>query len=188
MDKLCAFLKKHNGVIGIVVYALLAVYALCMATPAAPCRYYDDTIDFYYGLMWANDLLIYLSIAGIVWSVLYTTLRNQIRKVYYISNFVWHGVYVVLGLVTGIMTIVCVSTYQSQFMALPFDDMNEWFVLAGTSSINSETPIFILGYLEAALIVISCVPVAIVGVRQALARFKKAPNADQSTLPEASEQ
>lgn len=207
MNKLCAFFKKYNGIIGIVVFALLAVYAICMATPAADARSFpgwtaaeiaaagveaeaaESTTTFYQGIMPFNDLLIYLAIAGIVWSILYTTLRNQIRKVYYISNFVWHGVYVALALAVGIIMIVGVADYQAKYEALPFDTMNaywEYFLIP--YGISRETPVFALGYLEAAVIILSAVPVAFIAIKQAIARFGKKEKAPEAAeLSEANE-
>ncbi|MDO5330440.1 MAG: hypothetical protein Q4F15_03300 [Bacillota bacterium] len=176
MNKLCEFFKKYDGIIGTVVFALLAVYGLCMATPAANCLYYQDTLDFYDQIMPGNDLIIYLSIFGIVWSVIYTTLRNQIRKVYYISNFVWHGVYAVFAIVAGILALTAIVNYQTLYLQLPFDAMNEYWSSHDSSyTISAGTPVFALGYVLCVVIILSAVPVAFVAIYQAIKRFKKQP-------------
>lgn len=177
MNKLCEFFKKYDGIIGILCFALLAVYALCMATPAAPCLQYEDTKDFYDQMMAGNDLLIYLSIFGIVWSVIYSTLRNRIRKVYYVSNFVWHGVYIVFAIVCGILVISTVANYQNLYLQLPIDEMNAYWIRLNPSnpiaSISADTPVFLLGYLLAGLIILSAVPVGFVCGRHALTQLKQ---------------
>jgi hypothetical protein len=89
MRKLCEFLKKNNATIIVISFVLLAVYAICMATPTAYLRYYGNLDTFYQPIQGLNDAFIFLAIGGIVLGLLYNLFRNNIRKIFYISNFVW---------------------------------------------------------------------------------------------------
>lgn len=175
MDKLCAFFKKHDGLIAILVFAVVAVYAICMSTPAAVLRNAYETTeyyDWYSQFMPMNDAFIFLAIFGIVWGVLYSVLRNQIRKVYYISNIVWHCVYIAFCLGAGIYMIISIANYQNAYSQLPFDQLNAYYESHhATHRIDSNPPVFVLGYLVTVLVILSAVPVALVLAKQMKARF-----------------
>lgn len=171
MKKIASLFQKISGTIGIIVYALMAVYALGMATPAAVCRYYQETESFYTQVMPYNNAILILSIIGLLIVAFYFVLRNQLREIYYVSNFVWDGTYIVFTVISAIYTIIGVSFYQSKYMELPFDTMNEYWSTRLSYTINPNTPVFILGYLLAGVLLLSIIPVAYVTFTKVLSRL-----------------
>lgn len=171
MKKITSLFQKISGTIGIIVYALMAVYALGMATPAAVCRYYQETEAFYTPIMPYNNVILILSIIGLLIVAFYYILRNQLREIYYVSNFVWDGTYIGFTIVSAIYTIIGVSFYQSKYMELPFDAMNEYWSTRLSYTINPNTPVFILGYLLAVVLILSIIPVGFVTVSKVLSRL-----------------
>ncbi len=171
MKKIASLLQKISGTIGIIVYALMAVYALGMATPAAVCRYYQETESFYTPIMPYNNMILILSIIGLLIVAFYFVLRNHLREIYYVSNFVWDGTYIAFTVVSAIYTIIGVSFYQGKYMELPFDAMNEYWSTRSSYTINPNTPVFILGYLLAVVLLVSIIPVAYVTFTKVLSRL-----------------
>ncbi len=171
MKKIASLLQKISGTIGIIVYALMAVYALGMATPAAVCRYYQETESFYTPIMPYNNMILILSIIGLLIVAFYFVLRNHLREIYYVSNFVWDGTYIAFTIVSAIYTIIGVSFYQGKYMELPFDAMNEYWSTRSSYTINPNTPVFILGYLLAVVLLVSIIPVAYVTFTKVLSRL-----------------
>lgn len=171
MKKIASLFQKISGTIGIIVYALMAVYALGMATPAAVCRYYQETESFYTPIMPYNNMILILSIIGLLIVAFYFVLRNHLREIYYVSNFVWDGTYIAFTVVSAIYTIIGVSFYQGKYMELPFDAMNEYWSTRSSYTINPNTPIFILGYLLAVVLLVSIIPVAYVTFTKVLSRL-----------------
>jgi hypothetical protein len=179
MKKLCEMLQKFNGIIAIVVFAALAIFALAMATPAANLRGYADTEDFYKAIQPWNDGILYFAIAGIVLACLYSVLRNNVRKIFYISNFVWTILYCLVGLGGGIYAIVGISLYQKSYLALPLESINQyWADHYLDTSVSRSTPVFALGYLAAALVFISVILCAFVGIMKFIDQRKTKPQAD----------
>jgi mannose/fructose/N-acetylgalactosamine-specific phosphotransferase system component IIC len=172
MEKLSGIFKKFNGIIAIVVFALLGVFALGMATPAAPCISYTGTDSatiaaFYFQIQPYNDDILYFALAGLFLAFFYNVLRNQLRPIYYISNFIWTILYFFLALASAIFTFIGVSFYQSKYVTLPFDAINQNFIDHGIKTrINPNTPVFALGYVVAALVLLSAIAVGFVGVYQ----------------------
>lgn len=172
MKKVVPLFQKISGYIGIVVFALMFVYALGMATPSAVCTKYQDTYNFYSQINGYNNGILVLSIFGLLISSFYYVLRNNVRQVYYISNFVWYGVDFVYTIISAIVTIVGVSFYQSKYSALSFDDMNAYFVRMGdTSRINPNTPVFALGYVLAIVLLLSLIPYVFILVDKIFGRI-----------------
>lgn len=173
MDKALSIIQKSCAWIGIVAFGLLAIYALGMATPAACLLQYQEAIDFYNGVQPYNDMILYFAIFGLLLNALYFILRCQVRKIYYVSNFVWCGAATVYSLISGIMTIIGVSAYQAQWAALPFSDIQAYFASIGTGvSINPGTPVFALGYTVAILLILCSLLPTFLGVMKFLGKRK----------------
>lgn len=174
MKNAISFFQKYSGYISLVVFALLFIYALGMATPAAAClEYKKPYTDFYSDIMPINDGILYLAIAGLVISAFYFVLRNNVRVIYYISNFVWYGIYGVFSLACAIFTFVGVASYQSSYNALPFEDMNAYWTRRGSSvTINPNTCVFILGYIAAVLVILALIPYVLVIVDKIKGRLR----------------
>ena len=172
MKKLTAKFQSISGYISIAVFALMVVYALGMATPAAACRLYQDTIDFYDQIMPYNNGILLFGIFGLLISAFYFVLKNNSRIIYYISNFVWQGINTVYTIVAAIFTFVGVGVYQSAYSALPFDAMNEYWSTRASTTINPNTSVFILGYLLGAVVLLSLVPHILVLVEKVQHRIR----------------
>lgn len=172
MSKFCAILKKINGYIGLGVFAAMAVYALIMATPTANTQYYEDTLAFYGAIQPINDQIIYLALFGILWSVIYKLLRNDIRKIFYISNFVWHGVYTIYAIVASLLGFIGIAKYQAAWYALDFASINDYLVSHDKAPLNPNTSIFMIGYIVCGLVLVSAILVGIVGVYMGVKRVQ----------------
>ncbi len=159
MKKIVSIFQKYNGYISIVMFALMAVYALGMATPAAPCKKYQDTYTFYSQIMPYNNAFLILSIVGLLLAAFYFILRNHVRIVYYISNYVWNGLNIVFSVVSSIILFIGVAFYQGKYKALDFVTINKYLdgVSKGTS-LNANTPVFALGYILAVVILLTLIP------------------------------
>ena len=156
MRKLCEFLKKNNATIIVISFVLLAVYAICMATPTAYLRYYGNLDTFYQPIQGLNDAFIFLAIGGIVLGLLYNLFRNNIRKIFYISNFVWFGLFLALDLATVIVVIAGVAKYQGLYSGLDFAAINSYFEsMKLPYFVDPNTPVFLLGYLTAVVILLN---------------------------------
>lgn len=175
MKKVSSLFQKISGTIGIIVYALMVVYALGMATPAAVCREYNNngvtTEKFYSDIMPYNNMILILSIIGLLIVAFYFVLRNQIREIYYVSNFVWDGIYTGFSIFSAIYMFIAVSFYQGKYSQLPFDAMNEYWSTRSSNTINPNTPVFLLGYILAVLILLSIIPVIFVTVNKIMSRL-----------------
>lgn len=173
MKKITSLLQNISGYICLVVFALLFVYALGMATPAAPLKSYEDTRVFYSGIMPYNNAMLLLSIFGLIICAFYYVLRNNARLVYYVSNFVWFGIYGVYTLVTAIVSLVGIIHYQVEFSKIPFDTINTYFAERNLSLfVRSNTPVFVLGYLEVVILLLTIVPVVLVVLDKVKGRIR----------------
>lgn len=172
MKKTNAFLQKYNGFISIVAFGLMFVFALGMATPAAPCKSYQDTYSFYEEIMPVNNAILLLSIFGLLISALYFILRNHTRIIYYISNFVWYGLNFVYTLASAIVMFVGVAFYQGKYNQIPFDAMSEYFSTHVGRACNPNTPVFAIGYVLGALLLLTLVPYVLVLIDKVQLRLR----------------
>lgn len=173
MEKAISFFQKSIGYISLAVYCLMFIYALGMATPAASLLKYQEERDFYSGVQGYNNGILVLAIFGLLISAFYLVLRNNKRKIYYVSNFTWMGVGTVYALISGIYTIVGVSAYQKLYMALDFDTINAyWAERSLDLTINKNTPVFGLGYVLAILVILIIVPIVLVLINKIIGRIQ----------------
>jgi hypothetical protein len=173
MEKAISFFQKSIGYISLAVYCLMFIYALGMATPAASLLKYQEERDFYSGVQGYNNGILVLAIFGLLISAFYLVLRNNKRKIYYVSNFTWMGVGTVYALISGIYTIVGVSAYQKLYMALDFDTINAyWAERSLDLTINKNTPVFGLGYVVAILVILTIVPIVLVLINKIIGRIQ----------------
>ena len=70
MEKITSFLQKWLWLIALILFALLAVFAISMATPTAVCASYGGpepgVTTFYQTYQSANDALLILGACSIV--------------------------------------------------------------------------------------------------------------------------
>jgi hypothetical protein len=172
MKKLTATFQRISGFISIAVFALMVVYALGMATPAAVCRNYQDTINFYDAIMPYNNGILLFGIFGLLISAFYFVLKNNTRIIYYISNFVWQGINAVYTIVSSIFTFVGVAFYQAEYSKLPFETMNEYWSTRSSTTINPTPIVFALGFILAVVLLLSLVPHILVLVEKIQHRIR----------------
>lgn len=175
MKKLCATLQKINGIIAVVCYGLLVLYAFGMATPCAVLDQSPVSSDFYQQIQPYNDEIAFLALAGVLLALFYIVLRNNVRKVYYVSNFVWNGLYSVYAIITAIQCFPIIRYYQVLYSGLDFATINQYFIdhnLVGVQ-IASNPPVFVLGYIVTTLVLLSALPSLFVGLYKAYERFGK---------------
>lgn|SRR5574344_244390 len=173
LSKTLAFFQKADGYIALGVFVILLIYGLGMGTACANCVYYQDTYYFYKAVQLDNDIVVYCSLAGILLSLFYRLLRNDLRKIYYPSNFIWSLVYFLGAIALGVVTIVCVKHYQGEYGTIDFSSANAYFESHGqTYRLNPDDPVFLLGYLSAILVMLSALPVFAVGLSKLLNQKK----------------
>lgn len=153
MKKIETFLQKYFGFITLGAYALFAIFALGRGTAAAPCKYYESRKNFYKPIQPYNNLFRILSIIGLLLGALYRVRRCHTRLVYYVSNFVWFGILIVLSVLSGIFLLYGTILYSAYYNLLPFEERNTYFVEHSLSiQINPHPAVFVLGYLLAILL------------------------------------
>lgn len=168
MEKIAIKIQKILPIIIVVSFLIMAIYALGMATPSAVILNWEGTVDgvkstdFYDAIQPINNTILILAIIGIVISLCFSILRNNIRKIYYVSNFVWFGVYFAITIFSAIYTFIGVSTYQNAYSKIPFAEVNQYFADRNLSLfVNENTPIFILGYVVAIILLLTLIPAVI---------------------------
>ncbi|MDD4532525.1 MAG: hypothetical protein WCR45_02735 [Bacteroidaceae bacterium] len=157
MEKLKNFAKKNTGVIGIVIYGLVFVYSLCMATPTSCLQYYSEYENFYETINPINNAIIFIGMGGVLINIFYATTKSNTRKYYYISNYIWLLIAIGFSIFAAIFLISKISFYQEQYFALPFDKINDYFIshhIEDKTWLSKNPVIFNLGYACAILILI----------------------------------
>jgi len=160
MEKFKNFAQKNTGKVGVVLFALIFIYALCMGTPSACLQYYSEYDDFYEVINPINNAILFIGIFGMVFSLLYSLLRCDTRKYYYASNYAWLFIYICFSIFAIIFLIKNISFYQTKYMALPFDQINDYFTAHNIQDkewLNESTSIFALGYICALLIAVDLI-------------------------------
>jgi|GEM_PF-1188427 len=197
MSKIIAYFQKHLSTIGLIVYGLLAIYALAMATPTAVLRLYtnqnditDISVSGYFAreVEGINDLILVLSIIGLIISLLYRFFRNDIRKIYYPTNFVLMVFWIILPIVTFISGVVGVIHYEQTYKVLDFATINAYFAthLPGTQA-SPNTPVFALGYSALTLVLLLLVPGILILVDRIKVRLHSKPLLAEIAAVEAKE-
>lgn len=173
MKKIETFLQKYFGFITLGAYALFAIFALGRGTAAAPCKYYESRKNFYKPIQPYNNLFRILSIIGLLLGALYRVRRCHTRLVYYVSNFVWFGILIVLSVLSGIFLLYGTILYSAYYDLLPFEERNTYFVEHSLSiKINPNPAIFVLGYLLAILLFVLAAASVIVLVYKIKGRIR----------------
>lgn len=162
MKKIVPFFQKSIGMITVIVFALLFVYALGMATPTAEIVYVNEYEKFYDAIEPFNNGLIWVSIIGALLGGFYFILRNHVRTIYYVSNFVYFGLLIAYLFFAGIFTILGVHNYDVAYHSMPLDEINANFVAMHQNRfLNPKTPVFGLGIAAGVLVLLILVPVCI---------------------------
>lgn len=167
-------LQKIIFPLAVIVFGLAFLYALSYATPYGDFILVDGT-----GVPEIQEAYeLFLSIQGFIWEMIAFAVigcllggclfvyRCQLRKKYYITNFVVCFLYAAFAIFTACFFFFNIMQDQAAYNSLDFTAINEeldflggQLVSAGTASVS-----FILGYILSTLILIIGVGVAFVGV------------------------
>lgn len=154
-------LPKILGWSGIVVFGLLAVYALCMCTPISCLMFADDPSNLLGYMRGKNNTVLILAIAGLLAAAGFFILRCHLRRKYYISNFI--GLYVIaaFSIFAALMFLTIVRDYHVRYFSLDHQAINETLeLLAPDSHLGASSPVFGLGYVLGIVIVVYAVACA----------------------------
>lgn len=173
MEKIVVKIQKLGFIFLIVTYALLFIYAIGMATPCASLLSWTGEIGgvsssrFYDQIEPTNNIFLILGIVGLLVAAAFKLLRNDSRRVFYSSNYVWFGVFYAITIFSAVYIFIGVSNYQNLYSEIPFEEVNTYFTeMKFRGSVDPDTPVFILGYLEAVLILLNLIPMTILLVNK----------------------
>ncbi len=145
MNKFFQIVQKYIFPTIIVMFGVLFIYSLIVATPFGIFTrvFLHENGNLKTGMVInkmlevsseSRDLTIYnfefvrsflvISIVGIIISLLPTVYRSQLRKKYYITNFVAIGLFIGYSIFTLIYGLIGVTKLHAGFNGLPFDDIN----------------------------------------------------------------
>ncbi|MDD7619284.1 MAG: hypothetical protein PUJ43_05530 [Bacillales bacterium] len=177
MEKITSFLQKWLWLIALILFALLAVFAISMATPTAVCSSYGGpepgVTTFYQAYQSANDALLILGACSIVITFLFKGLRSSIRPIYYLGNFVSCAAVGIMGIASGVTTLVATSRYQAGYATLPIDAMNQYWLDHGSNVTIEKSPaIFPLGYVLSVCLVLAGVAAFVLFALKLIARIR----------------
>lgn len=153
-------LQKGTGWLGIASFACLAAFALCMCTPISELMFYDLTadggIDLLQYMTGQNNIVLILSIVGLLVAAGFFFLRNHIRRTYYISNYLGLGLTAAFSIFTALFLIIIVKDYQGKYNDLDLETINVMLEILspGSKGLSDSQLVFILGYLIAVAIII----------------------------------
>ncbi|MBO8414142.1 MAG: hypothetical protein IAC78_01495 [Firmicutes bacterium] len=155
MDKK-VFLQKTGWIYLVLAGAFIFVYGLIMATPMADLRYLQGTQlegmemegDAYIRMLTGSiNTMCILGWALILDGLLYKFVRNDKRRIYYISNMVFSAVSFLLFIGIAIGALSIIVHYKGVYDSIPFDIINSYPLWQMSGYYISETSwVFPLGY------------------------------------------
>jgi hypothetical protein len=163
------WLTKKQGTITLVLFVIAFVYSLCMATPLADLRLVDDTVNHTYAqalytMTAPIDTMLVISLFGCLIGLLYNTFRNNVRRIYYPSNFAFEGVTIGYSVFASAYLIWLAAFFNSTYSSIDFAVVNDpnpssamsaFSVVAnGSNPLPLTTPIPLIGFLIGALMII----------------------------------
>lgn len=173
MEKIVIKIQKAGFIFLIIAYVLLCVYALGMATPCAALLSWTgevngvDSAVFYNQIEPTNNAFLILGIVGLLVAAAFKLMRNDSRKIYYTSNYIWFVLFYSITIFSAVYMFVGVSNYQSLYSKIPFEEVNGYFIdMNFRGYVDPNTPVFILGYIEAVLILLNTIPMTLLLVNK----------------------
>lgn len=106
------------------------------------------------------DNLLTMAIVGLLITLSLMVTRNNVRRKYYISNFVTTGIYCVFNLGFAVWLIANVTTYKAKFLQIDFEAL-EMFCELWEIEYNPTTRCCDWGYVLGALLILFSVAVAL---------------------------
>ncbi|MBP3713336.1 MAG: hypothetical protein J6I69_02060 [Bacilli bacterium] len=172
------FLIRNQGTISLLLFALVAIYALCAATPMGTLYRFGSDPDSVASIDGVridaplkavspviNNALLF-GLIGILISLFYKTFRNNSRRIYYPSNHVYEIIHIVWTFFVGGFLFYFTSFFSAQFSSIRFDiinaPMNECptqylslnFEYLGISKMSTSTSVPALGIVLGVVVIL----------------------------------
>ena len=127
-------------------------------------KYGNETIQSF------NHLIFKIGIIGILVSCLLFIYRSQIRKNYYVTNYVVHGIWSVFAVSISITLFVLLSQWQTTVNDINIDIINKFreFKELTAFSLDSLQWIFVVGYVICIILILSAVLLNLLSVSKYL--------------------
>ena len=169
-------------------FALLFVYSLIFCTPIGTL---ENVMDEPLGpisegkimnqilldMFPINNILIVLSIFGVIFALGYKVTRTNIRGKYYISNFVYGFVSGIYSLVSAVLVLVFDIIYLNEYKALDFETINAKLISmvgeSGTLDPNSSY-IFIIGFILVVILLLASASILFITTYKMIKQNKEA--------------
>ena len=162
--------QKIACLLAVVTSAVWFIYSLGMITDIYDALYFtmldpDDltsTLEegsiLYYDMQGFNKLLLYAAIALILLSCLLYLTNTNVRRKYYIGNYVAVGLYSVTSLAVMIWSHIEISAFKTQFLTtVDFEALLKWSQSLPSIKYTESTFLLDLHYLVAGLALVSVV-------------------------------
>jgi len=124
-----------------------------------------------------NNILIVLSIFGVIFALGYKVTRTNIRGKYYISNFVYGFVSGIYSLVSAVLVLVFDIIYLNEYKALDFETINAKLISmvgeSGTLDPNSSY-IFIIGFILVVILLLASASILFITTYKMIKQNKEA--------------
>lgn len=160
--------QKIACLLAVVTSAIWFIYSLGMITDIYDALYFtmldpDDLTStlvegsiLYYDMQAFNKLLLYAAIALILLSCLLYLTNTNLRRKYYIGNYVAVGLYSLVSLVVTVWSHVEISAFKTQFLTtVDFEALMKWSQSLPSIKYTESTMLLDLHYLVAALAIVS---------------------------------
>lgn len=169
LKKASEFLVRNQGTVTLLLFALMFVFTLCVATPFAPLMGADDNSNHTYAQPMINmstpiDYVMIIAIFGCLIAVCYKLFRNNSRRIYYTSNYAYLGVLIVYTLVCGVALLMLSNYFNVQYSSIDFavvnnatpeEGMDKYsLVFHGYNAIPTTSPVGNIGIALAVIILI----------------------------------
>jgi hypothetical protein len=119
LKKVFDFLTAKDGIIATVILGLSFLYGLCMATPLSGLIFAD--VAFKQPLLTMSplfDRFLVCALIGVFISLFYGFFRNNVRRIYYVSNIIFGGIFSAYTFFIGCYILILDLFYHDQFLWL----------------------------------------------------------------------
>lgn len=172
MEKLMPKVQKLVYLLALISIALLALYTLICATPAACCLLGPNRDGVMVGEVFFEEFsktfntpLLYLTIVGFVCYFVFVIFNSKNRKVYYLSNFIAPVIFLVYAIALLVFALPQIGIHSATYNGFLNDGFFETanYVVMGAWYVKSSLLIDI-GYLPIVLVLISALAICFVAV------------------------
>ncbi len=180
MEKLMPKVQKYVFLLALVSLALLALYTLVCATPAACCLLGPNINGVKPGEVFFEEFsatfnlpLLYFVIAGFICYFIFVAFNSKNRKIYYLSNFIAPIIFVVFAVALTVFALPQIATHSATYNGFLNDGFFETqnYVIMGAWYVDN-TFLIDIGYLPIFLILISSLLILAVAVYKFVAQKK----------------